>query len=128
MPKTQVPTLYCSFCAKSQYEVHKLVAGPAVLICNECIYLCLEICAKDKIGSKEIGLTTEESLRTENLRFRELLYTADKILHSFVQARKREIDPAIEVLEHINAALHPLPPSPEVGAVGVVTPLESKQT
>ena len=33
----------CSFCAKSRYEVKKLVAGPSVMICNECIELCNEI-------------------------------------------------------------------------------------
>ena len=33
--------LYCSFCAKSQHEVAKLVAGPAVFVCDECIRLCV---------------------------------------------------------------------------------------
>jgi len=33
-------TLYCSFCGKSQHEVRKLIAGPAVYICDECIELC----------------------------------------------------------------------------------------
>ena len=33
-------TLYCSFCGKSQHEVQKLVAGPRVLICDECTDLC----------------------------------------------------------------------------------------
>jgi ATP-dependent Clp protease ATP-binding subunit ClpX len=36
-------TLYCSFCGKSQHEVKKLIAGPAVFICNECVELCLDI-------------------------------------------------------------------------------------
>ena len=36
-------TLYCSFCGKSQHEVKKLIAGPAVFICDECIDLCNEI-------------------------------------------------------------------------------------
>ena len=36
-------TLYCSFCGKSQHEVQKLVAGPTVFICNECIDLCSDI-------------------------------------------------------------------------------------
>lgn len=36
-------TLYCSFCGKSQHEVHKLVAGPTVFICDECIELCDDI-------------------------------------------------------------------------------------
>jgi ATP-dependent Clp protease ATP-binding subunit ClpX len=36
-------TLYCSFCGKSQHEVRKLIAGPTVFICDECVELCMEI-------------------------------------------------------------------------------------
>ena len=36
-------TLYCSFCGKSQYEVRKLIAGPSVFVCNECVDLCNDI-------------------------------------------------------------------------------------
>ena len=35
--------LYCSFCGKSQHEVKKLIAGPSVFICDECIDLCNDI-------------------------------------------------------------------------------------
>ena len=35
--------LYCSFCGKSQHEVRKLIAGPSVFICDECVELCNEI-------------------------------------------------------------------------------------
>ena len=35
--------LYCSFCGKSQHEVRKLIAGPSVFICDECIDLCNDI-------------------------------------------------------------------------------------
>lgn len=51
--------LYCSFCAKSQHEVAKLIAGPAVFICDECVGLCTGIIAgtwspKDsKLGKPE---------------------------------------------------------------------------
>ena len=41
-------TLFCSFCGKSQYEVKKLIAGPAVFICNECIELCTDVIKEDK--------------------------------------------------------------------------------
>ena len=40
-PKQQ--TLFCSFCGKSQHEVRKLIAGPAVFICDECTELCMDI-------------------------------------------------------------------------------------
>ena len=40
--------LYCSFCGKSQHEVRKLIAGPTVFICDECVELCMDI-IKEKI-------------------------------------------------------------------------------
>jgi len=44
--KTYPPgTLFCSFCAKSQHDVKKLIAGPAVFICDECSALCAKIVA-----------------------------------------------------------------------------------
>ena len=39
--------LYCSFCGKSQHEVRKLIAGPTVFICDECVELCLDIIGED---------------------------------------------------------------------------------
>ena len=43
-------TRYCSFCGKSQHEVSKLVAGPTVHICDECVGICTEIISGEKIG------------------------------------------------------------------------------
>lgn len=43
--------LYCSFCGKSQHEVKKLIAGPTVFICDECIELCLDIIQEEKKSS-----------------------------------------------------------------------------
>jgi ATP-dependent Clp protease ATP-binding subunit ClpX len=40
-------TLYCSFCGKSQHEVRKLIAGPTVFICDECVDLCMDIIRED---------------------------------------------------------------------------------
>jgi hypothetical protein len=37
------PTSYCSFCGESQHEIEKLIAGPNVFICNECVELCMDI-------------------------------------------------------------------------------------
>ena len=42
-------TLYCSFCGKSQHEVRKLIAGPTVFICDECVELCMDI-IREEIG------------------------------------------------------------------------------
>ena len=36
-------SLHCSFCGKDQYEVKKLIAGPTVFICDECVEICLDI-------------------------------------------------------------------------------------
>lgn len=48
--------LYCSFCGKSQHEVRKLIAGPSVYICDECVDLCNDIIReeiKDVLPKKE---------------------------------------------------------------------------
>jgi ATP-dependent Clp protease ATP-binding subunit ClpX len=49
--------LYCSFCGKSQHEVRKLIAGPSVFICDECVDLCIDIIREDvgKDPEKESG-------------------------------------------------------------------------
>jgi len=45
-------TLYCSFCGKSQHEVKKLIAGPSIFICDECIDLCNEIIRDEQPGAE----------------------------------------------------------------------------
>src|SRR6266571_2719105 len=44
-------TLYCSFCGKSQHELRKLIAGPTVHICNECVELCMGIMVEENNSS-----------------------------------------------------------------------------
>ena len=44
-------TLYCSFCGKSQHEVRKLIAGPTVFICDECVELCMDIIREENTSS-----------------------------------------------------------------------------
>jgi ATP-dependent Clp protease ATP-binding subunit ClpX len=44
-------SLYCSFCGKSQHEVRKLIAGPTVYICDECVELCLDIIGEENKSS-----------------------------------------------------------------------------
>ena len=51
--------LYCSFCGKSQHEVRKLIAGPTVFICDECVELCMDIIkeeSKDNFVKHQDGL------------------------------------------------------------------------
>ena len=45
-------TLYCSFCGKSQHEVRKLIAGPTVFICDECVELCMDIIREENKNSQ----------------------------------------------------------------------------
>src|SRR5688500_3511342 len=51
MPKKETgdDALRCSFCNKSQREVKKLIAGPTVFICDECVDICLDIIAEDRM-------------------------------------------------------------------------------
>ena len=46
--KEKSSTSYCSFCGKSQDEVRKMIAGPTVFICHECVDLCVEIIKEEK--------------------------------------------------------------------------------
>ncbi len=52
-------TLYCSFCGKSQHEVRKLIAGPTVFICDECVELCMDIIREE---AKSSTLKTTEGV------------------------------------------------------------------
>ncbi len=54
-------TLYCSFCGKSQHEVRKLIAGPTVFICDECVELCMDIIREE---TKSNGLKTTDGVPT----------------------------------------------------------------
>ena len=47
--------LYCSFCGKSQHEVRKLIAGPSVFICDECVELCNDIIREELEDSADTG-------------------------------------------------------------------------
>ena len=48
LPGEHEPPVFCSFCGKSQDEVRKLIAGPKVYICDECIDLCNDIIADER--------------------------------------------------------------------------------
>lgn len=54
-------TLYCSFCGKSQHEVRKLIAGPTVFICDECVELCMDIIREE---TKAAGLKSTDGVPT----------------------------------------------------------------
>jgi len=57
--------LYCSFCGKSQHEVRKLIAGPTVFICDECVELCMDIIKeenKESFVKNQEGVPTPEEI------------------------------------------------------------------
>jgi ATP-dependent Clp protease ATP-binding subunit ClpX len=57
--------LYCSFCGKSQHEVRKLIAGPTVFICDECVELCMDIIKeenKDSFVHNQEGVPTPQEI------------------------------------------------------------------
>ncbi len=59
-------TLYCSFCGKSQHEVRKLIAGPTVFICDECVELCMDIIKEDhksSVSKSRDGVPTPREIR-----------------------------------------------------------------
>ena len=59
-------TLYCSFCGKSQHEVRKLIAGPTVFVCDECVELCMDIVReehKSSLSKSREGVPTPKDIR-----------------------------------------------------------------
>jgi ATP-dependent Clp protease ATP-binding subunit ClpX len=64
-------TLFCSFCGKSQHDVKKLIAGPAVFVCDECVALCVTIIAAEPAEPNPDApiskLVWPETVPTENL-------------------------------------------------------------
>jgi ATP-dependent Clp protease ATP-binding subunit ClpX len=61
--KVSEKPLYCSFCGKGQSEVRKLIAGPSVFICDECIELCNDI-IREEVGADDEGPSTRSDLPT----------------------------------------------------------------
>lgn len=66
--------LYCSFCGKSQHEVRKLIAGPSVFICDECVELCNDI-IREELEEKA------QSARSSLPKPREILEVLDQTVN-----------------------------------------------
>jgi len=74
-------TLYCSFCGKSQHEVRKLIAGPTVFICDECVELCMDIIREE---TKSGGLKSTDGVPTP----REICDVLDDYVIGQIQAKR----------------------------------------
>ncbi|MBK5927833.1 ATP-dependent Clp protease ATP-binding subunit ClpX [Rhodobaculum claviforme] len=74
-------TLYCSFCGKSQHEVRKLIAGPTVFICDECVELCMDIIREE---TKSTGFKTKDGVPTP----REICQVLDDYVIGQVHAKR----------------------------------------
>lgn len=75
--------LYCSFCGKSQHEVRKLIAGPAVFVCDECVQLCNDI-----IHEELQDVTTPEQEKMHLPKPHEILKTLNEYVIGQEQAKK----------------------------------------
>jgi ClpX C4-type zinc finger protein len=64
MPERRGPTR-CSFCGKEEPQVRRIVAGPGVYICNECVYLCVEVLTEERIGNDAPKAEPTSALRAE---------------------------------------------------------------
>lgn len=103
--KSLNPILHCSFCGKNQHEIEKLVAGPAVFICNECVAKCNEFIAMPidapRPDSQIRSIWDLEALPTERLihwlKVEAALYehTGSGLVRTVDVLRKREISWAV---------------------------------
>jgi hypothetical protein len=96
--------LYCSFCGKSQHEVRKLIAGPVVFICDECVDLCHDISHPDddrKIDHAAIH-AAQATLRLFQLRCVEL-----KLLLQDFHAQAEKVEAMLSALDNRGHAVGP---------------------
>ena len=92
-------TLYCSFCGKNQHEVKKLIAGPSVFICDECVDLCNDI-IRDELPSTEI---TSDTAKSDLPTPQDIKHNLD---HYIIGQDKAKRSLAVAVYNHYKRLLH----------------------
>jgi hypothetical protein len=85
------PPLQCSFCGKSRDHVVKLIAGPGVYICNECVDLCVRIIS-DNLGEMGVSSTSDQELPVDEAIARTVA------LHQSRQQVDREVAASVRAL------------------------------
>ena len=88
--------LYCSFCGKSQHEVRKLIAGPSVFICDECVELCNDI-IREELEEKAAGA------RSHLPKPKEIMDVLDQYVIGQTRAKKTL---AVAVYNHYSGSKH----------------------
>ena len=92
--------LYCSFCGKSQHEVRKLIAGPSVFVCDECVELCNDIIREEVQDEADIGLARNKFPKPREIK---------QILDEYVIGQATDIDiharEILRVRERLNGIL-----------------------
>src|SRR5690554_1698056 len=86
--------LYCSFCGKSQHEVRKLIAGPSVFICDECVELCNDI-IREELEEKA------QSARSSLPKPKEILDVLDQYVIGQHRARSEEHTSELQSRPHL---------------------------
>ena len=91
--------LRCSFCGKGREEVRKLIAGPTVYICDECVDLCNDIIAEDLEER-------QEAASSKLPKPKEIMRTLDQYVIGQERAKTRRL-PAATSLYHDSCRIHP---------------------
>ena len=97
--------LYCSFCGKSQDGVERLIAGPAVFICNECVVLCLGIVYQHNPE----GLPMQTILLVQNQQLKLRLQEMSRFISHYMGNSQEALNVLREELASIDTILAPEP-------------------
>ncbi|MEJ0028313.1 MAG: ClpX C4-type zinc finger protein [Rhizomicrobium sp.] len=90
MTAKPTPLLFCSFCAKSQHDVKKLIAGPGIFICDECTALCARIVAESPAADPEARIDWPSTVETAQLLT--YLGAADSVLQRIRDRVQETVD------------------------------------
>ena len=100
MAKSDTPKgVKCSFCGKTQDSVRKIVAGPGVYICNECVDLCTSIIEAEGFNDEELGYTLAEEIPSP----KEIKKTLDDYVIGQEEAKKTL---SVAVYNHYKRIIH----------------------
>jgi ClpX C4-type zinc finger/Glyoxalase superfamily protein len=103
---TSPQILYCSFCGKSQHEVRKLIAGPSVFICDECIGLCNDIVEEPEEYRELFRLLNEEGSRPAYSALLERVRgTSTEELVGYVERSRKGVERNRHALQRIEGVL-----------------------